>query len=307
MACKRTGVVMVAVSMVIGLAGPASAYEFRQTLALGDSGPDVKALQIRVAGWYPAARQVEMSIDGDFGNGTSAAVRAFQKFYGLAPDGVAGPATFSVLAGIEDADGSTEHFDWSEFWQKSNSRCSAKANAYSGTFGGGMVAPLRAKKNVKRLMWRLEAVRAKSGGKSIGINSGFRSVNYNDCIGGARASQHMYGTAVDNRMAHASNRYERDIARASQFHGIGCYSSLSHNHFDIRLENPKLPASQSWWWPQQDGNGRDLADDGAPCWGESSRSARRHSAGIGDAALLPSERLLTDLSTEAEWYGGLGD
>ena len=158
-------------------------------------------------------------------------------------------------------------------------------------------------------MWRLEAVRAKAGGKAIGVNSAFRSVSYNDCIGGARASQHMYGTAVDNRMAEVSNRYERDLARASQFHGIGCYSSLSHNHFDIRLENPKLPDSQYWWWPDQDRDGRDLADDGALCWGESSRSA----AGTDDrstktsAASLPSERFLSSFTAEAEWYGGRGD
>jgi hypothetical protein len=297
------------VALVLGLAGPASAYEFARTLSSGDSGPDVKALQVRVAGWYPANSQDGMSVDGDFGAGTAAAVKAFQEFYGLAPDGIAGPSTFAVLAGLEDEDGSTQHFDWSEFWQKSNSRCSAKANAYSGTFGGGMVAPLRAKKNVKRLMWRLEALRAKAGGKAIGINSAFRSVSYNDCIGGARASQHMYGTAVDNRMAEVTNRYERDLARASQFHGIGCYSSLSHNHFDIRLENPKLPGSQYWWWPEQDRDGRDLADDGAPCWGESSRSA----AGTDDrstrttAALLPSERFLSSFTAEGEWYGGRGD
>ena len=175
--------------------------------------------------------------------------------------------------------------------------------------GAAWLLHSRAKKNVKRLMWRLEAVRAKGGGKAIGINSGFRSVNYNDCIGGARASQHMYGTAVDNRMAEVTNRHERDLARGSQFHGIGCYSSLSHNHFDIRLENPKLPGSQAWWWPEKDGAGRDLADDGKPCWGESSRSAAgRGSVETRDTtALLPSERFLESFSLEAEWYGGRGD
>lgn len=69
-------------------------------------------------------------------------------------------------------------------------------------------------------MWRLEAVRKKGGRKSIGIISGFRSVAYNNCIAGARASQHLYGTAADNRMVGVKNRREREIAKRSQIHGI---------------------------------------------------------------------------------------
>lgn len=299
------------------MAGPAAAYTFTRSLQSGDTGPDVKALQVRIAGWYPQKGQTAMGIDGHFGDATAAAVRTFQAAYGLDPDGVAGPSTFAVIDGLEDDDGSTLHFDWSEFWQNKNSNCSAKANAYAGTLGGGMVAPARAKKNVKRVMWRLEALRQKGEGNSVTINSGFRSVPYNDCIGGARASQHMYGTAVDNRMAEASNRFERDLARTSQFTGIGCYSSLSHNHFDLRLENQKAPSSQFWWWPEQDGKGRDLADDNKPCWGETTAkpagedstdgSSRTSSSSLPSAMLLPSAQLLSAFESQPEWYEGLGD
>lgn len=300
---KRIGVLVCSAAMIGLSAGPAGAYTFTRTLQSGDQGPDVKALQVRVAGWFPQDGQTEMGVDGSFGSSTVAAVKAFQQFYGLDPDGIAGPTTFAVIDGLEDDDGSTIHFDWSEFWQNRNSNCSAKANAYASTFKGGMVAPARAKKNVKRLMWRLEAMRAKADGKTIGINSGFRSAPYNDCIGGAAASQHMYGTAADNRMTEVTNRFERDLARRSQFHGIGCYSSLSHNHFDIRIENADNPSSRFWWWPEQDDAGHDLADDGKPCYGETAvKDAPR-----GSAMLLPSDSLLTTFESTPEWYEGQGD
>ncbi|MEA2452249.1 MAG: zinc D-Ala-D-Ala carboxypeptidase [Actinomycetota bacterium] len=300
---KRIGVAVTAAVMLAMMAGPAVAYTFDRPLTAGDTGPDVKALQVRVAGWFPQTGQDEMGVDGTYGPGTVAAVKAFQAFYGLSPDGVAGPTTFAVIDGLEDDDGSTAHFAWSEFWQNTNSNCSAKANAYASTFKGGMVSPARAKKNIKRVMWRLEALRAKAGGKTIAINSGFRSSPYNDCIGGAGASQHMYGTAADNRMADLTNREERDLARRSQIYGIGCYSSLSHNHFDIRIENNDAPGSKFWWWPEQDSAGRDLADDGKPCWGETAEKSKSP----GSAMLLPSALLLKDFASTPEWYGGMGD
>ena len=275
-------------------AASASAYPFDRTLRRGVKGPDVRALQLRVAGWYGKSDQTPLGLDGHFVPATATAVRAFQKLYGLSPDGIAGPATFAVLDGLEDTNGSTLHFDWAEFTQNRNGSCPARANAYAGSFRGGMVSPQRARNNIKKLMWRLEALRAKGGNKAIGINSGFRSVSYNDCIGGARASQHMYGTAVDNRMAGTDNRTERKLAMRSQFSGIGCYSSLSHNHFDIRMDNHAYPESRHFWWPERDDHGRHLAEDGRPCWGEGSRSGARTASvnGAGSAPLLPTERVL---------------
>jgi zinc D-Ala-D-Ala carboxypeptidase len=253
---------------LLALAPAAAAYEFSRTLRRGDEGRDVRALQTRVAGWFPRDDQTEMGIDGVFGRKTARAVKAFQRFEGMDVNGVAGDAVFAALDALEDDDGSTAHFDWSEFVQNRNPGCGAKANAYAGTFGGGLVAPSVVKTNVRRLLWRLVALRAMGGGHAIGINSGFRSVAYNDCIGGARASQHMYGTAADNRVARVDNHTSRDLAMTSQFSGVGCYSSLSHNHLDIRVENAGAGDTQFWWWPKTDSKGRHIADDGLPCWGE---------------------------------------
>lgn len=275
---KRSRSLVVATStaaILVLSAWPASAGGPTRALAPGASGREVRALQVRVAGWFPdSKRQVHFALDGHYGAQTVAAVKSFQERHGLRADGIAGPSTLKLLRRLKDKDRSTAHFDYGEFDQNHNSACSARANAYAGTFGGGMVSARRAKRNARRLMWRLEAVRAKGGRHQVGINSGFRSVAYNDCIGGARASQHMYGTAADNRMAEVSNHRQRRLAKRSEFHGIGCYSSLSHNHLDVRMDNLDLASARVWWWPKKDSRGRELDETGRPCWGESSRTNR---------------------------------
>ena len=286
----------------------AHAYSFDKTLRSGDTGRDVKALQMRVAGWYPV-RKAHFPIDGEYGASTTVAVRALETFFDLPADGVADDEVFAVLDSLADKDGSTVHFDFSEFTQNRNSSCSARANAYAGTLDGGLVSPARAIRNVKRLMWRLEPLRAKAGGKPVGINSGFRSVAYNDCIGGARSSQHLYGTAADNRIAERTNRRARRVARRSQFHGIGCYSRLSHNHFDLRMDNEELPSSQFWWWPDRDAAGRELDEAGVPCWGEKPRRPPTGPAAVFAAVLraVPGAGSLIPSSAEVEAFGSAGE
>jgi hypothetical protein len=286
-------------------ASPAAAYPFKETLRKGDRSWAVRALQIRVAGWYPGVKLDTYKIDGHYGSQTVAAVKAFEESHDLEVDGVADKKVFAALEMLQDPDGSTTHFNWSEFKQNSSAYCGAKANAYAGTLGGGMVSPRRTKMYVKRLMWRLEAVREKAGGRAISINSGFRSVAYNDCIGGARASQHMYGTAADARQVKVPNDRQRRIAKRSQFHGIGCYSSQTHNHLDLRIDNKDLPDQQMWWWPDKDAAGRELDEAGIPCWGEAKTSTKRASlsASLGQnvsTSVLPTARELDRFSSSGE-------
>ena len=256
------------------VAGPASAYPFERALRRGDEGRDVRALQVRVAGWDPgSSSQSSFALDGRFGAATRNALEAFQGHYGIRVTGIARASTFEVLDQLQDDNGSTTHFKFSEFDQNYNSACSAQANAYASTFSGGMVSERRTKRNVRRLMWRLEALRAKGGDSTVGINSGYRSLAYNRCIGGASASQHLYGAAADQRMASISNRRQRNLAKGAQFSGIGCYSTSTHNHLDIRLDNFDLESSRHWWWPDRDALGRDLDESGRPCWGESGSTA----------------------------------
>ncbi|MGH2753273.1 MAG: D-Ala-D-Ala carboxypeptidase family metallohydrolase [Actinomycetota bacterium] len=301
--------------VILSSAAPASAARFSRSLTRGAEGPDVKELQVRVAGWFPNARQERLRIGGRFNWKTERALKTFQRAERLTVDGVAGPEVYEALKRLADGDDSTKHFDWSEFDQNYNSRCSAKANKYAGTFKGGPLPRVKVRENVRRLMWRLEALRARGHGKPIGINSGFRSTPYNKCIGGASLSQHLYGNAADLRVVGANNRRTRDLARSGQFYGVGCYSVFTHNHLDLRLENHDLGAAQYWWWPEQDSRGRDLADDGRPCWGEV--ASKRAAAGMlnalrasdpAGASVVPTLEEVARFKAQAEpFFHGLAD
>jgi zinc D-Ala-D-Ala carboxypeptidase len=266
---RVVGGTILAAILLQALTISAFAYDWDRRLRPGKRGRDVKALQVRVSGWFGNRNKTRFVIDGVYGRQTARAVRRFEESQGFPnANGRASWKTFRTLNWLQDKNGSTRHFDWSEFKQNRSRSCSSRANAYAGTFAGGMTSPKRTKRKVKRLMWRLEAVRRKGGRSPVGINSGFRSIPYNDCIGGASRSQHLYGTASDSRVARISNSKARKIARHSQFSGIECYSNMSHNHLDLRIENRAYPRGRYWSWPRKDSFGRELDSGGRPCWGE---------------------------------------
>ena len=218
----------------LGLVENAAAYSWTRTLRRGDSGADVKELQIRIAGWAAdTASQTFVSTDGAFGPGTEAAVIRFQRAYGLGADGIVGPATHSVLNSLESSDGSTANFNWTEFHSKDGSG-----------FSGGNVGSTTVQENVRRLMYKLEALRKKAGGAGVTINSGFRSINHNRNVGGASNSQHTYGIAADIVVSGKTVSQVNSIARTCGFSGIILYSTF--NHVDSRIEYPY--GTQSWYW-----------------------------------------------------------
>jgi peptidoglycan hydrolase-like protein with peptidoglycan-binding domain len=214
------------------LSGTASAYGWSRTLQQGASGADVTELQIRVAGWATStAGHTRVAIDGDFGPGTATAVRLFQGAYGLGVDGIVGPATQAQLNALEQSDGSTAHFDWSEFTDR-----------VSGTFDGGKVSASAAKENVRRLMYKLEALRKKLGNTPITVNSGFRSIAHNASVGGASDSMHLYGTAADLDVPGVANKTVYQKSETCGFSGLETYTE-DHQHVDSRAD-----LGRAWWW-----------------------------------------------------------
>lgn len=216
----------VSVGMIQLGAQPASAdgcYTWGSTLSRGDSGADVRRLQVRVAGW--AGYGDPVAIDGVYGPETENAVERFQRGYGLAVDGIAGPQTYNKIYQLQDSDCTPVHFAYSEF----------TSNDGSG-FSGGNTGTSNVRTNVLRNMWKLEALRHKLGDSPLYVSSGFRSVSHNEDVGGAPNSKHTYGTAADLTGAPSLCSLARQ-ARDSGFNGIigpGASGHGDHVHLDTR-------------------------------------------------------------------------
>lgn len=82
------------------------------------------------------------------------------------------------------------------------------------------------------LVWHLEVLRSLCGNKPLTIVSGYRSPATNAAVGGAKASQHMLGTAADIPYGYATAIQ----ARMAGFTGIGTKGSYA-THVDVR-EDP---------------------------------------------------------------------
>ncbi|MEU7102373.1 D-Ala-D-Ala carboxypeptidase family metallohydrolase [Streptomyces longwoodensis] len=178
-----TSGVVVGVGATAGAAHADECYSWSRTLSQGASGNDVSQLQIRVAGWVTSGER--LSYDGQYGARTTAAVRKFQSAYGLTADGIAGPATFSKLYALQDADCTPVHFSYAEL-----NRCNSD-------WSGGAVSAATAKANALKTMWKLEAMRHALGDVPLTVSSGFRSYSCNSAVGGAAGSRHLYGDAAD--------------------------------------------------------------------------------------------------------------
>jgi hypothetical protein len=75
-----------------GLSQATAGVAIDEVLRFGDRGPDVRRLQVQLN-----SKGANVGVDGDFGENTQDAVKAFQQQQGLTADGVVGPKTSAAL------------------------------------------------------------------------------------------------------------------------------------------------------------------------------------------------------------------
>lgn len=135
------------------------------------------------------------NIDGDWGNLSKTATKAFQKDYGgLTVDGICGAATekalkHAVAYGMpakKETPSSGDFWDGIKYFKRSEFNC----------FCGGKYCNGFPVEPDEQLVKLLDKIRAHFG-VPVTINSGVRCKTHNANVGGASASQHMKGTAAD--------------------------------------------------------------------------------------------------------------
>ena len=114
----------------------------------------------------------------------------------------------------------TENFDLSEFASKD-----------------GLSTPLEVVSSLTKLAMNLQVLRDYLG-KPIAINSGYRSPEHNENIGGAKNSQHLLGKAADIVVDGYTPKQIFDVIESLQnkgemeIGGLKAYSTFVH--YDIR-------------------------------------------------------------------------
>lgn len=196
------------------LMAPMNVAKAATVIKYGDSGSEVRVLQQNLSklGFYLGPS----GADGSFGQYTLDAVKGIQSASGITTDGIVGPATNSKISewlSKSSVGVSTAHFSQSEF------RCPC-----CGSLGGGMKTAL---------LLRLEALRAKLGGKAVTVNSGYRCAKHNAEVGGEPGSYHMQSVAADIQVSGVAPSTVASNAESIFGNGgLGRYSTFTH--VDVR-------------------------------------------------------------------------
>lgn len=166
------------------------------------------------------------NVDGVWGTLSKVATTAFQKDFGLTADGVCGEQTekamtHAVAYGMPIV--KTEEPTWDDIkhFERREFKCKC------GKCGGFPVEP----------SWDLIAILEKIRdhfGSPVRVNSGVRCASHNTAVGGAKSSQHLYGTASDIRVDGVAPTEVASYAETllQNTGGIGIYSTFTH--IDVR-------------------------------------------------------------------------
>lgn len=158
-------------------------------------------------------------VDGIWGNQSQIATEAFQRRFGLTPDGIAGEATDKALChavcyGMPEMDNG--FWDEIEFFGREEFRCTC------GECGGFPVEP------DEKMVRTVDEIRRRLGVPVTIVDSGgsgVRCVTHNAAVGGVANSEHLYGRASDLHSS-ASPARMKEVAEEvmGKTGGIGLYS-----------------------------------------------------------------------------------
>lgn len=138
----------------------------------------------------------------------------------------------------------------------------------------------------------LENIREAAGGKSVTINSGYRSPEHNKAVGGVSNSQHVKGTAADIVVADTDPLTVGQIAEyfLNTKGGIGVYKSFTH--VDTRANRSR--------WDQR--SGKQVVVSGWPGWEEPEMTQAQFDSMMEDYLARLAQKEPSDWSKEErEW------
>lgn len=147
----------------------------------------VKQIQHLLAylGYYRA------SVDGIWGNQSSAAASRFQQDYGLPVDGIAGEETQKALKqavsnGMPEKQAATDFWNGIRYWNREEFRCRC-----GGKYCNGFPA-----EPSETLVQLVDDLRQRAG-RPAHASSGLRCSTWNAIQGGVANSRHLSGKALD--------------------------------------------------------------------------------------------------------------
>lgn len=179
-------------------------------------------------------------IDGQWGNASAAACRAFQQDYGLTPDGICGQMTQKMLIGAiagtatkverpaESEPAATDKPTTGTFWDEIKwFKREEFACKCGGRYCNGYPAEMQ-----EAVVKIADAARAHFG-RPAHVISGLRCEKWNAHEGGVANSQHMYGEAIDLRIDGVDSETLRKFVASQPGHRYSYRINSTNVHFDI--------------------------------------------------------------------------
>ena len=171
--------------------------------------------------------------DGIWGRLSEEATRAFQRDYGLEPDGIVGQDTEIALRGavagtmdkVQEADPEEAVDGWWKdirYFTREEFKCKC-----GGQFCNGYPAEMQ------EAVVKIADAAREHFGKPAYVISGLRCQQWNAHEGGVANSQHMYGEAIDLRIDGVDSETLRQFVATHPGHRYSYCINDTNVHFDI--------------------------------------------------------------------------